>query len=60
MSTKKIQEEPNAFDRMGAKYFRLNTEWRNAKNRPCKDKTSEEIAADVEAFLAKQNKINSQ
>ena len=57
MSTKKIQEEPNAFDRMGRKYFRLNTECRNAKSRPCEDKTSEEIAADVEAFLAKQNNI---
>lgn len=45
-----MKKEPNHFEMMQSKHFVSNTEAREAKNHASKDKTSEQIKADLEVF----------
>ena len=56
----RIKEEGTPFDMIRGKSFRINTEIRNSRNRPVKDKTSEEIKEDVEKFLEVQRKAKEE
>ena len=52
-----MSDEYSHFEMMQAKHFIINTEVREAKKNPSKDKTSEELKADVDIFLETQSKI---
>ena len=45
-----MKDEYSHFEMMQAKHFIINTEVREAKKKPSKAKTSEQIEADVAAF----------
>ena len=51
-----MKDEYSHFEMMQAKHFIVNTEIREAKKHPSKDKTSEQIEADVAAFKLRKLK----